>query len=344
MSLPVLEGNRAKAVAVRKLLESVYDPKVLEGMVERAREKVAENKLNDNFRRREFQELWAQINRQLAYTVSFDDEELRTKAVARLNRDLNVSKLTYETKWASQKGKIDRVDLETGSTFGSAHTKTEELELAAACNVKYDLVGEVAQAAAITRRSAAEILSRIDANVFSQFKVNPEEFIRKAGKLIVEEKAAMVVEHVTYRLTDQTYDSAIFTERMPEAASKAYSAKKNVQDFVFPDSQGERKFAEDLDAAEEVAVYAKLPRSFKIPTPVGNYAPDWAIAFKRGTVKHVFFVAETKGSMSTMDLSSVERTKIACAKKLFNEISTSEVRYHNVATYDDLLNVMSGME
>ena len=109
---------------------------------------------------------------------------------------------------------------------------------------------------------------------------------------------------------------------------------------MFPDSEGERRFAEDLDLHDEVAVYAKLPRAFQIPTPVGNYAPDWAIAFREGSVRHVFFIAETKGTMDTMELSGIEQSKIACAKKLFNEISTSEVRYHNVATYDDLLEVM----
>jgi len=245
---------------------------------------------------------------------------------------------------ASLEAAVSRGDLDAGAMFGQARSVTEELEIAASIGAKYDLVGEVAQAAAITRRSAALILAGIDERVFGQFRHNPEEFIRKAGRLIVEEKATMVVEHVTYHPTDQVHDATIFTERMPEAASRAYKARKNVQDFVFPDSQVERKFAEDLDAAEEVVVYAKLPRAFQIPTPVGEYAPDWAIAFRRGSVKHVFFVAETKGSMSTLDLSGVEATKIACAKKLFNEISTSEVRYHNVATYGDLLMVMGGME
>lgn len=213
----------------------------------------------------------------------------------------------------------------------------------AAVNVAYDLVGEVAQAAAITRRSAAAILAGIDANVFGQYRVNPEEFIKKAAQLIVSEKATMIVEHISYHEIDGRYDEAIFTERMPDNASKAYEAKKNIQRYVFPDSEGERRFAEDLDCASEVAVYAKLPRTFQIPTPVGNYAPDWAIAFKQGSVRHVFFIAETKGTMDTLELSGVENAKIACAKKLFNEMSTRDVRYHNVATYDDLLEVMRRM-
>ena len=155
--------------------------------------------------------------------------------------------------------------------------------------------------------------------------MNPEEFIKRAGGLILSEKAAMVVEHVEYRETDRSYGTAIFTSRMPDDANKDYEARKNVQRFVFPDSQGERRFAEDLDAASEVVVYAKLPRSFQISTLVGSYEPDLAIAFRKGRVRHVSFVAETKDAMDTMEISGVEKAKIRCAERLFDEASTSDV-------------------
>ena len=80
---------------------------------------------------------------------------------------------------------------------------------------------------------------------------------------------------------------------------------------------------------------------FQIPTPVGNYAPDWAIAFQEGTVKHIYFVAETKDSMSSMDLRPIEQAKIRCAKKLFNEVSADDVVYEQVDSYQNLL---SGMD
>lgn len=105
----------------------------------------------------------------------------------------------------------------------------------------------------------------------------------------------------------------------------------------------ERKFSEDLEVAEEVCVYAKLPREFHIPTPVGNYSPDWAIAFYEGTVKHICFIAETKGTMESLSLKPIEKAKISCARKLFNEISTENVRYHDVDSYQSLLNVINAM-
>ena len=98
-----------------------------------------------------------------------------------------------------------------------------------------------------------------------------------------------------------TYDSAIFTaEKSGQNFEKAFLAKKAIQDYVFTDGSAEksieRRFAEDLDTADEVCVYAKLPKGFHIPTPVGNYSPDWAIAFNEGTVKHIYFVAASRCS------------------------------------------------
>ena len=344
VKMPEGVDDALHARAVEALVRSVYDEHALDGMVGRAREKVAGNSLTDNFERREFQELWRRINKQHAYTVSFSGEELRDKAIARINRDLQVSKLQYTLTVGAQKAEGKRDQLSAGDSFAAQRAETRDVGGDFAGDVPYDLVGEVARAASITRRSAAAILGGIDAGAFALFKVNPEEFIKKTGALIESEKAAMVVEHVSYHETDRSYDTAIFTERMPDNAARAYEAKKNIQRFVFPDSDGERRFAEDLDLHDEVVVYAKLPRTFQIPTPVGSYAPDWAIAFREGSVRHVFFVAETKGTMDTMELSGVECAKIECAKKLFNEMSGSDVRYHNVAGYDDLLEVMGRLD
>lgn len=332
------------ARAIEALLKSVHNPHALDGMIRRAEERVTENSLTDNYRREEFQELWRRINRKHAYTVSFSDEELRSKAVQRLNADLRVSRLQYTLTEGEQRAVASREELRAGRSFEEKHRVTRDVRNPAAVTVRYDLVGDVAKAAAISRRSSAIILSGIAPAVFAQYRINPEEFIKRAAALIVEVKASMVVEHVAYHEIDDWYDSTIFTARMPDRASAAYEAKKNVQRFVFPDSDGERKLAEDMDVADEVVVYAKLPRAFQIPTPVGDYAPDWAIAFKKGSVKHIFFVAETKGTMDTFELSGVEQAKIACAKKLFNEMSTSEVRYHQIATHDDLLKVMGSID
>lgn len=329
---------------IKALVESVYNPNAIEGMFRNGNEKkVTENRLNDNFNKAEFQELWKRINKKHAYTVSFDDQQLRSKSIDHINNQLSVTKLQYAITIGEQKVKANRDELQANEHFRVRHNETHDLDVTNNSNVTYDLVGEIASAASITRRSAAAILQGINADKFAMFKENPEEFIAKVGRSIVAEKATMIVEHITYHTLEDTYDSQIFTQRMPESQSHVLRSAKNIQDYVVWDSLQEKSLAETMDAAAEVCVYARLPRSFRIPTPVGNYAPDWAIAFNEGMVKHVYFIAETKGTMDTLELKGVENAKIACAKKLFNEMSSEDVRYHEVASYDDLLRVIKMM-
>ena len=337
---PLADEAHAKAAAA--LLASVHDPHALDGLVRHAPEKVR-NRLNGNFSSQQFQALWQRINRRHAYTVAFDDEELRRDAIARIDAGLTVSAPVYTLTTGLQRADASREQLDEGTTFAATGTRTQEVRLSSAAadgqaaQPAYDLVGEVASAARITRRSAAAILAGIDGRVFAQFALNPEEFIKKCAGLIDQAKAVRVVEHISYHETDDAYDSSVFTDAMPAEASRALPANKNVQDYVVADSGGERAFAEALERAGEVEVYAKLPRGFTIPTPVGAYAPDWAIAFAEGSVRHLYFVAETKGSMSTLELRGVEAAKIACARKLFESLPGRDVHYHQVASYDDLL-------
>ena len=325
---------------VHKLIQSIFDPAAFDDMVEDANGKaeVVNERLNDNAEKKEFKALWNEINHRYVYTVHYDSEELIQKAIAAINSDLNVTQLKYVVTTGIQGD--DELDF-----TGEQSTRTKEMRDVSTSNVPYDLVGDIAKAATLTRRTVTRILKGIQRSKLYMFKNNPEEFIRKVSHIIREQKATMIVEHISYNHTENQYDSDIFTkEKSRQTVDKAYEAKKHILDYVFPDSQGERTFAEDLDKAEEVCVYAKLPRSFQIPTPVGNYAPDWAIAFNDGMgVKHVFFIAETKGSMDSMQLKGVEKAKIDCAKKLFNNVSTSQVRYGCVDSYGSLLEVMKGM-
>ena len=325
---------------VHKLIQSIFDPAALEDMVEDANGKaeVVNERLNDNAEKKEFKALWNEINHRYVYTVHYDSEELIQKAIAAINSELNVTQLKYVVTTGTQGD--DELDF-----TGEQSTRTKEMRDVSTSNVPYDLVGDIAKAATLTRRTVTRILKGIQRSKLYMFKNNSEEFIRKVSHIIREQKATMIVEHISYNRTENQYDSDIFTkEKSRQTVDKAYEAKKHILDYVFPDSQGERTFAEDLDKADEVCVYAKLPRSFQIPTPVGNYAPDWAIAFNDNMgVKHVFFIAETKGSMDSMQLKGVEKAKIDCAKKLFNNVSTSQVRYGCVDSYGSLLEVMKGL-
>ena len=343
------EELKPMADGIHALIQAVYDDGVLREMFSDGHEtKVKENPLNENFAKKEFQALWREINHKYAYTVEFDSAELIRKAIAHIDAKLFVSELRYTTTIGRQKTEMNEHEIERGESFTGEKTRTQTLRHAETSQVRYDLIGKIAEGAVLTRRTVSAILQGIRMDKLALFKSNPEEFIAKVVRLVNEQKATMVVEHVSYNAIEGEYDSAIFTaERTMQRFDRVFLAKKAVQDYVFTDGTAdksiERKFAEDLDAADEVCVYAKLPRAFQIPTPVGNYSPDWAIAFYEGTVKHIFFVAETKGSMDSLELRPIEQAKIACAKKLFREISTNRVVYHEVDSYQNLLDIMKSV-
>lgn len=343
-SLP--ESLAPLAAGVHTLIQSVFDKSVLDDMVEDGNKtKVKENALNDNFFKKEFQTLWSYINHQYAYTVEFDSQELIEKAIKHINDNMFVSQLQYTIVTGKQTVNLHEEAIARKESFQQEHSRTKTLQHAATSQIKYDLIGKIAEGATLTRRTVAAILAGIGNHIFAQFKYNPEEFISKAIRLIKEQKATMIVEHITYNQIEEQYDSSIFTMQKDEGDfAKAFRAQKHIQDYVFTDGTAEksveRRFAEELDLADEVCVYAKLPKDFAIPTPVGNYSPDWAIAFYEGTVKHIYFIAETKGSMESMNLREIERAKIDCARKLFNQLSNGKVRYDTVDSYQSLLNIM----
>lgn len=326
---PISEG-------VMKLVAGIFNPKVLDDMVEPVETSTPENNLNENFDNDRFQEMWNEINNKYVYTVHYDSNELIEKVVAALRANLTVTKLQYVKVTGTQ-------DSDKVTEFGSTKTTTSELTDVSTSNVPYDLVGDIARGARLTRRSVVKILQGID-NKILLFKNNPEEFIRNVVKTIREQKATMIVEHISYNRIAGKYDSSIFVPERKLNINKVIEAQKHITPYIAFDSEGEKAFAEALEGATEVQVYAKLPRKLKIPTPVGNYAPDWAIVFNDGTVRHVFFVAETKGSLDGMELRGVEKAKTECAKKLFNRISTSKVRYGVVDKFENLYNLINGID
>lgn len=325
------------AEGVHKLVQGVFDEKILAEIIAPANKpKITENELNENFAKKEFQTLWNYINHKYAYEVSFDSEELIKNAIKAIDEQMYVTELTYVRTIGSQgKESLD---------FTEGKTKTTTLRNSGGSNVAYDLVGKISQGATLTRKTAVKILQGIRSDVFAMFKVNPEEFISKAIRYINEQKATMIVDEIKYNVTDEEpYSSDIFAaEKGVIDFDRAVKADKHITPYVIVDSDTEKKFAIDLERNDgDVCVYAKLPRTFKIPTPVGDYSPDWAIAFYEGKVKYIYFIAETKGSMESLQLKKVESAKIRCAKKLFASINNGTVHYDVADTYQHLMDIMS---
>jgi type III restriction enzyme len=323
---------------VFQLIDTVFSAAELPGIDDDRKGKI--NPLNSNFQKIEFQELWGRINRKAIYAVDFETEELIKKCIKNLDKELKVTPLQYIVAAGEQKEEATYEEMKKGSAFVTKETTTDHLTSSANSTVRYDLIGKIAEDTQLTRQTIATILRGINAAIFNQYKTNPENFIQKAGTLINEQKATVIVEHLIYNPIDDAYQTNIFTQEKKEDLSKGLKVNRHIYDYVFTDSTNERTFVGELDASTEVAVYAKLPKSFYIPTPVGNYNPDWAIAFESGKVKHIYFVAETKGSMSSMDLRKIEESKIECARKFFAKITSDQVKYDVVNSYGKLMELV----
>ncbi|OGL22470.1 restriction endonuclease [Candidatus Saccharibacteria bacterium RIFCSPHIGHO2_01_FULL_45_15] len=319
---------------VLQLVESVYNPKV-NPIVSDARNKATLNLDHEKFASKQFKELWERINKKTYYTVSFDESKLIDSCVGALNRNLRVS----QTLVTITEGYLDSTK-QNNPEMKKLVGKQVALEEVAAKNVTFDLIGEIAEPTRLTRKTVATVLQKIEPAVFKLFSVNPEEFIREAVKLIDEQKASTIIEHITYDTLDETWNAEeIFVDTTigGEYGKNVADAKKHLFDKLRYDSSVEKQLGEDLDTADTVEMYVKLPSGFYINTPMGKYNPDWAIAFKEGSVKHIYFVAETKGDTSDLQLREVERAKIECARRHFSKISDDTVKYSAVASYSELL-------
>ena len=340
--LKIAEEISDSADSVIEIIDSIYSDRSMKP--ENARSNNVELQVDeDKLAMPEFKALWSRINSKSVYVVDFDTDELIRKAISSLDSKLRVSKIYFKVEEGAMEDIKSKEDLATGNAFVKDTSGTYQRTVTASSNVKYDLIGKLVDDTGLTRKAIIQILQGIQPSVFNQFKDNPEEFIIKAASLINDEKATAIIQHITYDVMDERYDTDIFTDPTIKGrlGVNAMKAKKHLYDHVVYDSTNELEFATELDSNKDVAVYVKLPDGFYISTPVGHYNPDWAIAFYEGTVKHIYFVAETKGSMNSMQLRLIEESKIHCAREHFKAISNNEVVYDVVDSYKSLLDIVT---
>ena len=328
------------ADSVLEILDSVYNDRAMKP--ENARSNNVELQVDpDKLAMPEFKALWSRINSKSVYVVDFDTQELIQKAIQSLDKDLRVSKIYFKVESGSMEEVKSKESLLEGSSFSKKKSEmySQDKQVRANSAVKYDLVGKLVEETSLTRKAVIAILTGIQPVVFNQFRENPEEFIIKASSLINDQKATAIIQHITYHVLEDHYDTDVFTEPTLKGrlGTNAMKADKHLYDHILYDSTNERDFAKDLDVDSHVAVYVKLPDGFYISTPVGRYNPDWAIAFYEGKVKHIYFVAETKGSMRSMQLRGIEEAKIHCAREHFKAISSGDVVYDVIDGYQALL-------
>lgn len=335
----MLDEWQGEQEAIFNILDKVFDPEVLK--VDNGRGKKTATFQKERFEKKEFQDLWKRIHSKTYYEVDFATKELINRAVSGLNRSLHVTEIHIAITTGSLANIKSKEELEAGGAMQVDKSKNIKVKEAVASGVRYDLLGELVQRTGLKRSTIAEILYKIKEETFGMYRKNPEEFIIRAGNIINEQKAISVIDHITYHKMEQHYDVNIFSEQelRGRIGIDAIKSEKSLYDLVVVDSQGiEKQFAEQLEQQQAVEVYTKLPRGFYINTPVGKYNPDWAIVFREGEMKHIYFVAETKGTEDITQLRKVEEAKIKCASRHFASISNSQIKFGVVKNYDSLYN------
>jgi len=344
--LELSETTKQYEQIVFEVMDSVFNPDSIK--IKNARDDNVIAKIKkDNFEKQEFNDLWHKISKKTAYTVNFDTVELVKNCIEKLDSDLKVSNIIIVV----ERGKLEKIssklEMESASGFSDHSKEVKNIESAANISVKYDLIGKIVDGTSLTRRTISDILKGIKEVTFNKFRNNPEEFISNSIRLINQEKATAIVQSIVYDPLNDSYGTDIFTSATIKGklGTNMMVSKRGIFDYTEYDSTTiEKPFAENLDASDDVIVYAKIPvrdNGFKIHTPMGNYTPDWAIAFKRESIKHIYFVAETKGSLNSLELKGIENAKIACAKKHFEAICSDDVRYDVVRSFDDLLKLVT---
>lgn len=335
----ILDGLQEEQNAIIKELDKVFNPDILKPSNGRGKE-TAKFKV-ERFAKKEFQSLWKRINRKTYYEVNFETKRLIDNAVKELNDSLHVTEIHVAITSGVLSNINSKEELAEGRAMSVNSAQKVTLQETVARGVRYDLVGELVQRTGLKRSTIVAILIGIKPETFGLYRKKPEEFIIRVGNIINEQKAIAVIEHITYHKMEQQYDANIFSEQelRGRIGLDALPSEKSLYDLVVVDSQGtEKHFAEQLEQQDAVEVYTKLPRGFYINTPVGKYNPDWAIVFREGAVKHIYFVAETKGSEEITQLRAVERAKIECASRHFASISDNQITFDVVKDYATLYN------
>jgi len=322
--------------SIVRQLDSVYDVR-RSPMVENDRKDTKLKLDRKKFASREFKDLWQKINAKTYYTVAFSDEELITNCVRALNEKLHVTPLQVKIFTGTLSAEDGAMIIEK--------KKQENFSTPLSNTVKFDLIGAVTGRVNLTRKLVGDILQRIHPQTFEKFRINPEEFIMEAAKLIKAEKATTVIEHITYNKLNEAWNAeAVFVDNEISGfyGKNMVDARKHIYDKLRYDSEIERRFGAELDVAQEVELYVKLPKGFYIHTPMGKYTPDWAIVLKENDIKHIYFVAESKGASLDLQIREIENAKIACARRHFAQINRDDVKYDVVTSFEDLMRKIKG--
>ena len=284
----------------------------------------------------DFKALWDRIKHKTTYRVQFDNHKLIRDCTAALTRDLHIARARLQ--WRKAEIGIGKAGVEAREKEGAYTVTLDE------ANIELpDLLTDLQDRTQLTRRTLVKIL--IECERLDDFKRNPQQFIEQAAEIINRCKRMALVDGIRYQ---RLGDDAVWAQELFETeeltgylTNMLRDTKRSIYEHVVYDSATERDFADALEKDDDVVLYAKLPGWFKVPTPLGNYNPDWAVLVNKDGTRRLYFVVETKSSLFTDDLRNKESAKIECGKAHFKALAVGE----NPARYvvaRSLVDVLTG--
>ena len=284
-------------------------------------EKKENVKLNKEALSGPFLELWDRIKYKTNYTIQIDTEQFSKQAAQKLNDELIVRMIKLE---------YERHKIET-TKAGISTVKEESTEFATTernYTSAPDIITYLQNETKLKRKTLIHILK--DSDTLSDFKRNPQTYMMEAARIINAAKRMAMVDGIKYEkvVENDMYDQSLFIQEEIESYSDnivpVYD-NRSQYNHIIVDSSVEREFALSCEQDPNIKFYIKLPRAFKIKTPLGMYNPDWALALEKDGKDQLYFIVETKGSIASEDLRPTELAKIRCGEKHFAAIETGIV-------------------
>ena len=264
---------------------------------------------------KEFNELWNRIKYKTSYRVEFNSDILIKSCLKGLEEAPAIPKA--QIQWRKANVSIGKAGVEATEKRNEAETKRltqSDIELP-------DILTELEERTQLTRSTIRKIL--LYSNRLEDFKTNPQKFIELVAEVINRCKELTIVDGIKYqRLGDEYYykQEMFSREELNGYFKNLIDVDKSVYKQVVWDSEVESDFVNQLENESAIKVYAKLPKRFTIPTPLGSYNPDWAVLVKQEDVECLYFIVETKGDIK--NLRPTEQAKIECGKKHFKALKT----------------------
>ena len=285
----------------------------------------------------EFAAIWERIKHQTTYRVNFSQDELIESAVKNLVKMPRID----EVKIRHEKVAFAINEKGVTTEYRSSNQVTSKTHWDIP-----DVLGELQKKTGLTRQTICRILQK--SKRLAEIYHNPQRFIDLVAEKINEALSQIMADGVEYhRIADRTYEMTLFKDfefyLNQYSFSVSNQSKTIYEGYIALDSNTENTFARHCESSEDVEFYFKLPKNFKIPTPLGNYNPDWAVVFK-GQNK-VYFVAETKNTgkriqrgVDESKLDPSEQMKIAYARKNFEHLHRDydDLEYRVVQSVEEL--------